>query len=156
MLRKLAVCILLFAQLLALKPADEAKATSAPLQVTGFTEAIVLRPAERKKISVQVFNNTQQRTEITAGYFLDKGPDNAGVVFQLSSENFILGAQRSHDYFWQVQVADNAEFGEYLFWLEFSADIHTQNTEAGDFIVQNTAYFPVRLVVGNIVENSDD
>ena len=133
---RIIVVILLLAQALA-------------LQVTGSIETITLAPSKQERNSVQVFNDASQKVEVTAAYYLDKAPDNTGVSLRLSAETFTLGGQGSRDYSWQVTTADTAEPGEYLFWLVFSTDIHTQNTESGDFVVQDTAYFPIRLIVEN-------
>ncbi|GBR76712.1 hypothetical protein NO2_1219 [Candidatus Termititenax persephonae] len=122
------------------------------LEVTGPQEVFTLERNQSARLTVVLNNPGSQPAAVKVSYFLDQSPDDEQqrnyltLLDSLQRRPEVALAPNSYqNYTWEIRTAADTAYGEYLFWVVFSVDSFTQNSDDGDFVVQDVSYFPVRL-----------
>lgn len=99
---------------------------------------------------ILLHNNSNASVQVLMSQYLDKAPEYSNLAtISTYAASFVLAADESREFAWEPLILPEAKPGAYLFWLVFSTEVFRQNTEAGDFIVQDDIYWPYVLLVQN-------
>ena len=119
------------------------------LEIQGLEGTLAVLRGRTERVVLKLKNNTSETENLKIDFFADKQALDQQYLDLLESvarqPEIAVPPNSEREYVFQIKTNEQTELGEYLFWLTFSKEIHTQNNDSGDFIVHDVCYYPVRF-----------